>query len=71
MSAAFELPEIITTDEIAEALKWSTQRTRRWLIKSGAGVKIGDRWVTTPALLREHFRPAWDAYASRVLLGQE
>ncbi len=62
-----DLPEIITADEVARALKWTTQRARRWLKRSGAGRKAGTwsraPWITTPERLREAFPEAWAAVA--------
>lgn len=47
--------QILTTSDVAEALSWDTQRARRWLKRSGAGIKRGGRIVTTPVLLASHF----------------
>jgi len=51
---------IFTTQDLAERLEWSTQRTRRWLQRSGAGVKRNGRVVTTPQLLARNFPELWD-----------
>ena len=46
---------IMTTGDVARVLHWDTQRARRWLQRSGAGVKRNGRIVTTPGLLANHF----------------
>ena len=52
-------PRIYTTAEVAEILGWDVRRTRRWLLRTGAGKKRGGRVVTTLGLLAEHFPEAW------------
>ena len=46
---------ILTTADVAEKLGWDTQRTRRWLMRTGAGSKVGGRVITTPSMLASHF----------------
>lgn len=53
---------ILTTRDIADLLGWSTQRARRWLLRTGAASKRtglhgrrGGRYVTTWARLRASF----------------
>jgi len=55
-----------TTDELADLLNeqaghnaWDARRVKRWLRRSGAGLKRGGRWVTTRDLLREHMPELW------------
>ena len=50
----------IKTSQVAEILDspedpWSTLRARRWLRRTGALVKRGKRYYTTPELLRDHW----------------
>lgn len=50
------LPKILTTAQIAELLssdaeRWDARKARRRLLRSGAIVKEGGRWVTTPERL--------------------
>jgi hypothetical protein len=79
------LPKIITSRKLAEVLdnpsssdprdRWSPQRAARWLQSTGAGVKRGGKWITTPERLIEHFPEAFAelslASASRDLDGSE
>ena len=51
--------KIITTRQVADALGWPSQRARRWLVKTGAGVKRGGRIITTPSRLAENFPEVW------------
>jgi hypothetical protein len=54
---------ILTTQELAKALDWDTRKTRRWLQRSEACVKVGSRYVTTPSLLANHFPELWQEIA--------
>lgn len=45
----------IPVAKIAKVLGWRTQRAKRWLIREGAGVKIGGLWYTTRDRLRASF----------------
>lgn len=50
-----------STAEIAEVLRWSTRRTRRWLQREGACRRQGDgHYYTSKALLRRAFPDAAD-----------
>lgn len=56
---------LILAADVARALsspgdEWTTERARRWLQKSRAGVKRNGRWVTTVTRLRDHFPEALD-----------
>lgn len=46
---------ILTVGDVARKLGWDAQRARRWLQRSGAGVKRNGRIITTPTLLANHF----------------
>lgn len=46
-------PKLIEMAALAKKARWSTKRVRRVLIKSKLVSKIGGRWVTTRARLRE------------------
>lgn len=48
-------PVYIEAARVARLLGWDTRRARRWLVRSGAGVKRAGRWVTTPQLLGQAF----------------
>lgn len=37
----------ISTKTIAEALGWTTERARSWLIRGNAAFQVGSRWYTT------------------------
>lgn len=66
------LPKLITPADLASHLddpkspkrrdRWSTQRASRWLQSSGAGIKVGGRWLTTLQRLRAHFGPAAELF---------
>lgn len=49
------LPKLLYARDIAALLGWQTQRARRWLRVTGAGVKRGGRFVTTLPMLLAHF----------------
>lgn len=55
MQAERSQAAILTTADVAEKLGWDTQRTRRWLVRTGAGTKVGGRVITTPSRLASHF----------------
>lgn len=54
---------VLTTQEVADALDWDTRRTRRFLQRTGACVKRGGRYVTTPQLLADNFPEVWQQIA--------
>lgn len=66
-----KLPVYITTSEVAVILEWTQERARDWLISSGAAVKRGTRWVTTPELLRRAFPEVWDEYLAAIAEREE
>lgn len=45
----------IDAAKVGAVLGWPTRRARRWLMRSGAGVKRAGRWQTTPTLLGREF----------------
>lgn len=47
--------KIIMSADIASALDWPVWKAKYWLRTSGAGRKVGRRWVTSPEKLREFF----------------
>src|SRR5689334_18016438 len=49
------LKPYITITEVSEILEWDRQKTRRWLDSSGALIKRGGKYVTTPDLLKTRF----------------
>jgi hypothetical protein len=55
-----------STPDVAKAIGWDVQRTRRWLKKHGAAVRIGDRYYMTKSLLRRVFPEASDEVLSRL-----
>lgn len=60
---------IYFAEEVAEFMGgWSTQRARRWLLNTGAGVKCGGRVQTTLPMLMEHWPTAYSIveYAIRM-----
>jgi hypothetical protein len=58
------LPKLLFSTDIAKHLGWTTQRARRWLVSTGAGVRRGGRVCTTPAKLAAHFPEAFDCVIS-------
>ncbi len=38
---------------------YRTERMRRWLLRKGACVKVGNRWKVTPDGLRSAFPEVW------------
>jgi hypothetical protein len=56
-------PKILSAADVAKVLGWETRRAKRWLRKSGAGRKVGGRYVATPASLLRHFPEAFEAMA--------
>jgi hypothetical protein len=58
-----KLPAMFTAAEIAKLLGWETQRARRWLLRSGAGVKRSGRVICTPTSLAAHFPEILEAIA--------
>lgn len=53
-------------DEVADLLNqaagklvWSTERVRRWLVRSEAATKRGRSWLTTRDQLRDAFPELW------------
>ncbi len=55
----FQIPVYITIQEVANILRWSRKRTRRWLLASNALVQRGGEWVTTAERLRDAFPEVW------------
>lgn len=51
----------LSVADIAKVLGWRTARARRWLLRSGAAVRIGGLWYTTPERLRSEFPELLDA----------
>jgi hypothetical protein len=45
----------LTVAEVADALGWRVERTRRLLLRHGACFQDGRYWYTTRDLLRAHF----------------
>ena len=56
-----ELPKVIFVNDVAKAIGWSTQRTRRWLKSLGAVEKRGNKWVTTKTRLKLALPEAYEA----------
>lgn len=59
------IPKYISTQTVADYLNspkdpWDGQRARRWLKRSGALVKKGRKYFTTPELLKNAFPEAWE-----------
>jgi hypothetical protein len=48
---AADIAALLTTDDDV----WSTLRAKRWLRRTGAGVKRGGRVITSLTRLRNHF----------------
>ena len=72
----FQSELLITVAQVAEVLgykldkehrKTSMQRARRWLIRTNAARKRGNRWITTRHLLREAFPEIWEEIAMRLI----
>ena len=59
---------IIHTATLAKALgpEYDTQRARRLLQRTGAGVKVGGRVVTTPRLVADHMPELWNELMLRI-----
>lgn len=51
----------LSVADIAKVLGWRTERARRWLLRSGAAIRIGGFWYTTPERLRSEFPELLDA----------
>lgn len=51
----------LSVADIARVLGWRTERARRWLLRSGAAIRIGGLWYTTPERLRSEFPELLDA----------
>lgn len=50
----------IEVARVARRLGWRTERTRRWLDREGALVKVGDRYYTTRGRLRAAFSDVFE-----------
>jgi hypothetical protein len=51
-------PGVLQVSDIAKAIGWSVQTTRRWLVSLGAVQKRGRKYVTTIDRLRAVFPEA-------------
>ena len=51
--------KVIFAADLAKILGWPTRRANRWMQSMGFGVKWGNRWITTPEMLRAHFPELW------------
>lgn len=60
MSAAIRGRVMWDIAQVAAALDWSTQKTRRWLKREGACRKHGRNWYTSKSQLRRVFRETAD-----------
>lgn len=45
--------ELYDLREVAESAGWTTKRTRRLLLQKNGAQKVGGRWYTTKAMMRE------------------
>lgn len=48
---------LLSMAEAAKELGWSTERTRKWLQQTYCVIAIGDRFYTTPELLKQSAIP--------------
>lgn len=56
---------ILTARDVAKLLGpgWNTRKAKRWLQATGAGVRRGSRWITTPQKLVGHWPEAFERIA--------
>lgn len=57
---------VLSTVDVARMLGWTVKRARRWILREGLGVRIGDRWYTTPTKIREAFPEVYAEVAPRI-----
>lgn len=78
---------LITTAQVAAALNYpmpapstpearrtrdtSIQKARRWLIRTDAVVKRGNRWITTRHRLRAAFPEVWEELAMNAITADD
>lgn len=60
MAAAKLGKAYIEVAQIADAMGWRTERTRRWLLREGAVFKKGRYWYTTRQLLMASFPEVYE-----------